>query len=55
MTLVVITHEIGFAKEVADRVLFFDEGIIVEEGTPGEFFSSPKHERSKRFLDQILV
>jgi general L-amino acid transport system ATP-binding protein len=55
MTLVVITHEIGFAKEVGDRVLFFDEGIIVEEGTPGEFFSSPKHERSKRFLDQILV
>ena len=55
MTLVVITHEIGFAKEVADRVLFFDEGIIVEEGTPGEFFSAPKHERSKRFLDQILV
>jgi len=55
MTLVVITHEIGFAKEVADRVLFFDEGIIVEEGTPVEFFSSPKHERSKRFLDQILV
>jgi len=55
MTLVVITHEIGFAKEVADRVLFFDEGIIVEEGTPGEFFSSPKHERSKRFLEQILV
>jgi ABC-type polar amino acid transport system ATPase subunit len=55
MTLVVITHEIGFAKEVADRVLFFDEGRIVEEGPPGEFFSNPKHERSKRFLDQILV
>jgi general L-amino acid transport system ATP-binding protein len=55
MTLVVITHEIGFAKEVADRVLFFDEGTIVEEGPPAEFFSNPKHERSKRFLDQILV
>jgi general L-amino acid transport system ATP-binding protein len=55
MTLVVITHEIGFAKEVADRVLFFDEGKIIEEGTPVEFFSNPKHERSKRFLDQILV
>ena len=55
MTLVVITHEIGFAKEVADRVLFFDEGKIVEEGTPNEFFSNPQHERSKRFLDQILV
>ena len=55
MTLVVITHEIGFAKEVADRVLFFDEGRIVEEGTPTEFFSNPQHERSKRFLEQILV
>ncbi len=55
MTLVVITHEIGFAKEVADRVLFFDEGMIVEEGTPSEFFSNPQNERSKRFLEQILV
>ena len=55
MTLIVVTHEIGFAKEVADRVLFFDEGKIVEEGTPVEFFSNPQHERSKRFLEQILV
>ena len=55
MTLVVITHEIGFAKEVADRVLFFDEGRIVEEGTPEAFFSNPQHERSKRFLSQILI
>ena len=55
MTLVVITHEIGFAKEVADRVLFFDEGKIVEEGTTETFFSNPQHERSKRFLEQILV
>ncbi len=55
MTLVVITHEIGFAKEVADRVLFFDEGKIVEEGTPKDFFSNPQHERSKRFLEQILI
>jgi general L-amino acid transport system ATP-binding protein len=55
MTLVVITHEIGFAKEVADRVLFFDEGRIVEEGTPQDFFSHPQHERSKRFLSQILI
>jgi general L-amino acid transport system ATP-binding protein len=55
MTLLVITHEIGFAKEVADRVLFFDVGTIIEEGTPEEFFSNPKHERSKRFLEQILV
>jgi general L-amino acid transport system ATP-binding protein len=55
MTLVVITHEIGFAKEVADRVLFFDEGRIVEEGTPADFFSNPQQERSKRFLEQILI
>ncbi|MGH2709798.1 MAG: amino acid ABC transporter ATP-binding protein [Actinomycetota bacterium] len=55
MTLVVITHEIGFAKEVGDRVLFFDQGKIVEEGTPVEFFSNPQHERSKRFLEQILI
>jgi general L-amino acid transport system ATP-binding protein len=55
MTLIVITHEIGFAKEVADRVLFFDVGTIIEEGTPKEFFSNPQHERSKRFLEQILT
>jgi general L-amino acid transport system ATP-binding protein len=55
MTLIVVTHEIGFAKEVADRVLFFDEGKIVEEGTPAAFFSNPQHERSKRFLEQILI
>jgi general L-amino acid transport system ATP-binding protein len=54
MTMIVITHEIGFAKEVADRVLFFDAGRLVEEGTPEEFFSNPKHERSKLFLSQIL-
>jgi general L-amino acid transport system ATP-binding protein len=55
MTLVVITHEIGFAKEVADRVLFFDEGRVVEEGPPDEFFSTPREERTKRFLEQILI
>jgi general L-amino acid transport system ATP-binding protein len=55
MTMVIITHEIGFAKEVADRVLFFEEGHIVEEGPPKEFFSNPREERSKRFLSQILV
>ncbi|MGH2572373.1 MAG: amino acid ABC transporter ATP-binding protein [Actinomycetota bacterium] len=54
MTMVVITHEIGFAKEVADRILFFDEGLIVEEGTPDRFFSHPQHERTKLFLSQIL-
>ena len=55
MTLVVITHEIGFAKEVADRVVFFDEGKVVEEAPPEEFFSSPKNERTKQFLSQILI
>jgi general L-amino acid transport system ATP-binding protein len=55
MTMAVITHEIGFAKEVADRVLFFDEGRIVEEGPPKELFSTPKEDRTKRFLEQILI
>jgi general L-amino acid transport system ATP-binding protein len=55
MTMICITHEIGFAKEVADRVLFFDEGRIVEEGPPSTLFSQPKEERTKRFLDQILI
>jgi general L-amino acid transport system ATP-binding protein len=55
MTMVVITHEIGFAKEVADRVLFFDGGVIVEEGPPKEFFSNPREDRTKRFLSQILI
>jgi general L-amino acid transport system ATP-binding protein len=54
MTMVVVTHEIGFAKAAADRVLFFDEGQIVEESTPERFFTEPEHERSKRFLSQIL-
>ncbi len=54
MTMIVITHEMGFAKEVADRIIFFDEGRIVEENTPEEFFTNPKHERTKLFLSQIL-
>ncbi|HYH27406.1 MAG TPA: amino acid ABC transporter ATP-binding protein [Actinomycetota bacterium] len=54
MTLLVVTHEIGFAKEVGDRVLFFDEGVLIEESTPERFFSNPEHERSKLFLSQIL-
>jgi general L-amino acid transport system ATP-binding protein len=54
MTMVVVTHEIGFAKAAADRVLFFDEGLIVEESTPERFFTEPEHERSRRFLSQIL-
>jgi ABC-type polar amino acid transport system ATPase subunit len=54
MTLLVVTHEMGFAREVADRVLFIDEGIVTEEGTPGEIFSAPKHPRTKEFLSKIL-
>lgn len=54
MTMLCVTHEMGFAKEVADRVIFMDAGQIVEEAAPAEFFSNPKHERSKAFLAQIL-
>ncbi len=54
MTMVVVTHEMGFAREVADRVLFMDEGQIVEIAPPNEFFSNPKEERTKLFLSQIL-
>ncbi len=54
MTMVVVTHEMGFAKEVADRVIYMDEGIIIEEGTPEDIFDNPKHERTKEFLSQIL-
>ncbi len=54
MTMLVVTHEMGFAREVADRVLFFDFGMIVEEGTPEHFFTSPEHDRTKLFLSQIL-
>lgn len=54
MTMVVVTHEMGFAKEVGDRVLFMDEGVILEEGNPTEIFSSPKHARTQDFLGKIL-
>ncbi len=54
MTMLVVTHEMGFAREVADRVLFFDGGRIVETGTPEHFFTNPQHERTKLFLGQIL-
>jgi general L-amino acid transport system ATP-binding protein len=54
MTMIVVTHEMGFAKEVADKIVFFDEGRVVEEAPPDEFFSNPKHERTKLFLSQIL-
>jgi general L-amino acid transport system ATP-binding protein len=54
ITMLVVTHEMGFAREVADRILFFDSGLLVEEGTPAHFFQNPQHERTKLFLSQIL-
>jgi len=54
MTMAVVTHEMGFAKEVATRVIFIDEGVICEEGTPEEFFSNPKNPRLKDFLSKVL-
>ena len=54
MTMIVVTHEMGFAREVADRVMLMDEGVIVEEGPPAQFFNSPRHERTKLFLSKIL-
>ncbi|MQA00868.1 MAG: ATP-binding cassette domain-containing protein [Dehalococcoidia bacterium] len=54
MTMIVVTHEMGFAREVADRFLFFDEGLIVEEGTPEHFFTDAREGRTKLFLSQIL-
>ena len=54
MTMVVVTHEMGFAREVSDRVIFMDEGQIIEEGTAEHFFTNPVHERTKLFVSQIL-
>ncbi|MBO3387589.1 amino acid ABC transporter ATP-binding protein [Clostridium perfringens] len=54
MTMVVVTHEMGFAKEVGDRILFMDEGRIIEEGTPEEIFQNPKNSRTKDFLSKVL-
>ncbi len=54
MTMVVVTHEMGFAREVADRVLFMDQGLIVEEGSPDEIFSSPRNARTQGFLSKVL-
>ena len=54
MTMAVVTHEMGFAREVADRVFFIDEGIIMEEGTPDELFSNPKSPRLKDFLSKVI-
>ena len=54
MTMIVVTHEMGFAKEVANRVIFMDEGLIVEEGTPKEFFAHPQNARTRDFLSKVL-
>jgi general L-amino acid transport system ATP-binding protein len=54
MTMLVVTHEMGFAREVANRIVFMDEGQIVEANAPEEFFNHPHHERTKLFLSQIL-
>jgi len=54
MTMLVVTHEMGFAREVADRVIFLDQGLLIEEGEPHAFFNNPKSERAKDFLDKIL-
>ena len=53
MTMVVVTHEMAFAKEVADRVIFMDQGVIMEEGTPAQIFETPSHERTRLFLKRI--
>jgi general L-amino acid transport system ATP-binding protein len=53
-TILAVTHEMGFAREVADRVIFFDQGLIVEQNTPSDFFANPRQERTKLFLSQIL-
>ncbi|WP_071627658.1 amino acid ABC transporter ATP-binding protein [Poseidonibacter lekithochrous] len=54
-TIVCVTHEMGFAKEVGDRIVFMDDGVVVEENTPEEFFNNPKSPRAKQFLNEILV
>ena len=54
MTMAIVTHEMGFAKEVADRVIFVDDGKIVENGTPENVFNNPTNERTKEFLDKVL-
>ena len=54
MTMICVTHEMGFARQVANRIIFIDDGQIVEQNTPDVFFSNPEHERTKLFLSQIL-
>jgi polar amino acid transport system ATP-binding protein len=54
MTMVIVTHEMGFAKEVADRIIFFGDGQILEQGTPDQIFNHPTHDRLQTFLKQVL-
>ena len=54
ITMIIVTHEMGFAREVADRIIFMDEGIVLEEGTPEEIFDNPKMPRTKEFLSKVL-
>ncbi len=54
MTMMIVTHEMGFAREVAERIVFLDQGTILEEASPDEFFNNPKHDRSRQFLNQLL-
>ena len=54
MTMIVVTHEIGFAREVCDRVVFMDDGVIVEQGAPRDIFTSPQHARTRAFLSKVL-
>jgi len=55
MTMVCVTHEMGFAKRVADKMIFMDEGVIVENAAPEQFFNAPEHQRTEQFLSQILA
>jgi ABC-type polar amino acid transport system ATPase subunit len=55
MTMVVVTHEMNFAREVSDRVIFMDQGYIVEQGKPGDVLDSPSHERTRQFLGLVLA
>ena len=54
MTMLVVTHEMGFAREVADKLVFMDEGVIVEAGNPREMMANPQHERTKAFLSKVM-
>jgi polar amino acid transport system ATP-binding protein len=54
MTMIIVTHEIGFAREVADQVIFMDEGVVVEQGAPAQVLENPQNERTRRFLGLVL-